>query len=134
RQLVQNVRIRTPRTDRRQLAVQIIDRLRHLAVIYFYFFIHILNPPALLLLFSHTFPLCTVFPFYTVTFVPVNLPLIVSTMLFSSFSPNTSIGILFSRQRIDAVRSTAASCLSITSWMDTSSYLTAAGFTFGSLS
>ena len=54
-------------------------------------------------------------PYYTVTFVPVNVPLIVSTMLFGSFSPNTSIGILFSRHIIEAVRSTAISFLSIIS-------------------
>lgn len=71
---------------------------------------------------------------YTVTFVPLKSPVIAFTMLFSSFSPKTNIGILFSIHMIDAVRSTTASLRSITSCMDTSLYFTAEGLIFGSLS
>ena len=53
--------------------------------------------------------------YYTVTFVPLNFPLIAFTMLSGSFNPNTYIGILFSIHIIDAVKSTTASFLSITS-------------------
>ena len=42
-------------------------------------------------------------------------PFAARIILFSSFSPNTSIGILFSIHRIDAVRSTTASFWSMTS-------------------
>ena len=55
------------------------------------------------------------FWYYTVTFVPLNLPFTVLTMLFSSFSPKTSIGILFSMQRMDAAISTTPSLRSMTS-------------------
>ena len=48
---------------------------------------------------------------YTVTFVPLNLPFMVFTILFSSFSPNTHIGILLSLARIDAVISTTCKLL-----------------------
>ena len=58
-------------------------------------------------------------PFYqfyeTVTFVPLNSPVMAFTILFSSFSPNTYIGIRFSMHIMEAVRSTTASFLSITS-------------------
>ena len=43
---------------------------------------------------------------YTVTLVPLNLPFKVFTMLFSSFRPNTHMGILLSLARMEAVIST----------------------------
>ena len=62
------------------------------------------------------------------------MPVRAFTMLFSSLSPNTYIGILFSRHMIDAVRSTTASFFSTTSSIESSSYFFAAGLVFGSLS
>ena len=41
------------------------------------------------------------------------------------------MGILCSMHMMDAVRSTTASCLSITSWMEISSYFFASGFDLG---
>ena len=72
--------------------------------------------------------------FDAVTFVPLNSPLKALTMLFSSSSPNTYIGILFSIERIDAVRSTTANFLAITSSIETSMYFLASGLVAGSLS
>ena len=58
----------------------------------------------------------------TVTTVPVLLPETLFTMLFSSFSENTSVGIRFSMHMTVAVRSSTFSFLSRSSWYVTVVY------------